>query len=74
VCEGDQETESVSIIGYGVWTGIALVHQSLHEIGLKQFRKGGLRFHHATSFGCSLKVASFNSSGTAERYQYVSLT
>src|SRR2546425_9376259 len=72
--KGDQETERVPIICDSVRTGIALMHQSLGEVGLQQFGEGGLSFHRPASFGCKRRVASCNSSGTAERYQYVSRT
>ncbi len=74
VRKGDQEAESISIIGDSVWTGVALTHQPLCEIGLNQLGERGLRFHRTTSLGSNRKVASISNSGTAEMYQYVPLT
>ena len=72
--KANQEAERIPIVCDGVRTGVALVHQPLREVGLQQFGEGGLRFHRPASFGCRRCVASCNSSGTAERYQYVSRT
>ena len=67
--KGNQESERVPIVGDGMRTGVALVHQPLSEVGLQQFGEGGCVFIVLLSPRLQRSVASFNSSGTAERYQ-----
>src|SRR5262249_41798663 len=69
----NQKTESISIGSDGMRAGAALPNESVGKVSLQQFGEGGLDFHarRRLSARWHRSVASFKSSGAAERYQYV---
>ena len=71
----NQQAKGITIVRDGMRAGVAFLHQAFRKVGLEQFGKGQLGLHFPPFSALSQRrVANSRSSGTAERYQYVSLT
>jgi hypothetical protein len=71
----EEQTEGVPVTGNGVRACLPLAHEAVGEECLEQGGEVGIGLHrHSPPLPSRRRVANCKSSGTAEIYQYVSLT